>query len=324
MRRPAIVLLAATLVLGAAAIPAGGAATVVNGRLAFVASDAGTPQVFSVNPDASGLTKVTERPAGAGEYGLSWSPDASSLLVVLSAHHDLIYTMRPDGTGLRRLSPPCTRRCLGDDVPVFMRSGKRIAFERAFGPIKNDNAAVVAIDTMDADGTHLTQLTQKKLPTSTEDHAPTWSPDGRRIAFQRMNTIASPAGQSSIYVMNANGTHVRRVTPLSLDASNPRWSRDGTRILFNDVAEPVSGKDANIYTVHVDGTGLTRLTSYTGGSAQAFVDDWSPDGTKIVFHYLNGSVDDLYIMDANGTDPHPLTRLGPDADPRRAMWGTAP
>jgi Tol biopolymer transport system component len=324
VRRPATLLIAVTLVLGVAAIPAGGAGIVSNGRLAFIATAAGTTQVFTVNPDASGLTKVTDRPGGAGEYGLSWSPDASSMLVVLSTHRDLIYTMRPDGTGLRRLSPSCTGHCIGDDSPVFTRSGKRIAFERAYGPIKDENAAVVAIETMNADGTHMKQLTQKKLPTSTEDHAPTWSPDGRRIAFQRTNTIASPSGRSAIYVMNASGTHVRRVTPLPLDASNPRWSRDGTRILFNDVAESAPGKDANIYTVRVDGSDLTRLTHYTGGSAQAFVDDWSPDGTKIVFHFLDTSVDDLYVMDADGTNAHPLTRLGPDADPRRAVWGTAP
>jgi Tol biopolymer transport system component len=324
VHRPATLLVAATLVLGASAIPADGAGALSNGPLAFIATDSGTTQVFTVNPDASGLTKVTDRPGGAGEYGLSWSPDASSLLVVLSTSRDLIYAMRPDGTGLRRLSSSCTARCLGDDSPAFTRSGRRIAFERAFGPIKNENAAVVSIDTMDADGTHVKQVTQKTVPTSTEDHAPTWSPDGRRIAFQRTNTIASPPGRSAIYVMDANGTHVRRVTPLAFDASNPRWSRDGTRILFNDVAESSPGKDANIYTVRVDGTGLTRLTHYTGGSAQAFVDDWSPDGTKIVFHFLDTRIDDLYVMDADGANAHRLTRLGPGADPRRAVWGTAP
>ncbi|MCA1698231.1 MAG: hypothetical protein LC790_04730, partial [Actinobacteria bacterium] len=84
----------------------------------------------------------------------------------------------------------------------------------------------------------------------------------------------------AIYVINANGTHVRRLTPRSMDASNPRWSRDGTSILFNDYAETVPGKSANLYTIRVDGTGLTKLTSYKGGTAQAFVNDWSPDGTK--------------------------------------------
>jgi Tol biopolymer transport system component len=311
------------VVTGTAPVSEAGANAAANGRLAFVATKAGTPQVFTINPDGSGQTQLTHRPDGAGDQGLTWAPDGSSLLVVLSANRDIIYTMRPDGSDTRRISPPCTKRCLGDDEPAFTRSGTRIAFNRAFGPVTNDNAAVVAIFTMDADGTKVTQLTQKTRPTSTEDHSATWSPDGRQIAFQRLNTTAAPVGRSAIYVMRASGTQLHRITPTSLDASNPRWSRDGSRILFNDVAEPADGKDANIYTVRPDGTDLTKLTNYTGGTSQAFVDDWSPDGTQIVFHFQDSGVDDLYTMDADGSNPHPLTHLGPSASPRHAAWGTS-
>ena len=318
-----MIVIAAALLVGVASIPAYGVHSVANGRLAFVATKAGKTQVFTINPDGSGLKKVTKLPNGAGEYGLWWSPDGSSLLVATSDSPNLIYTMRLDGGGFRRLSPRCAGQCLADNFPVYTRSGAKIAFERAFGPIVNDNASAVGILTMNADGSGMKQLTQRKRPTSTEDHMPTWSPDGRRIAFQRINTTASPSGQSAIYVMNANGSHVRRLTPRRMDASNSRWSRDGTRILFNDYAETVPGKSANLYTIRVDGTGLTRLTKYKGGTAQAFVNDWSPDGTKIVFHFLDTGVNDLYVMDAAGTNAHALTHLGADANPRRAAWGAA-
>jgi Tol biopolymer transport system component len=320
MRRSTFVVIAAAFLLGVAAIPAYGVHSVTNGRLAFVADKAGKTQVFTINPDGSGLTKVPKLPNGAGEYGLSWSPDGSSLLVATSDSPNLIYTTRLDGGGFRRLSPRCAGQCLADNFPVYTRSGAKIAFDRAFGPIRNDNAATVAIFTMNADGSGLKRLTQKKKPYSTEDHMPTWSPDGRRIAFQR-TTISTHRG--AIYVINANGTHVRRLTPRSMDVSNPRWSRDGTRILFNDYAETVPGKSANLYTIRVDGTGLTRLTKYKGGTAQAFVNDWSPDGTKIVFHFFDTGVNDLYVMDADGKNAHQLTHLGADVNPRRAAWGTA-
>ena len=81
---------------------------------------------------------------------------------------------------------------------------------------------------------------------------------------------------SAIYVMNADGTHLRRLTPRSMDASNPRWSREGTRIAFNDYAEDVSNKSANVYTIRPDGTSLQKVTHYTGGTKRAFVNDWSP------------------------------------------------
>ena len=72
---------AAVLLAGIAAIPAYGVDAIANGKLAFVADEAGKPQVFTVNPDGTGVTKLTNRPTGAGEYGLAWSPDASSLLM---------------------------------------------------------------------------------------------------------------------------------------------------------------------------------------------------------------------------------------------------
>jgi len=314
---------AAVLLAGVAAIPAYGVDAVANGKLAFVADEAGKPQVFTVKPDGTGLRRLTNRPNGAGEYGLAWSPDASSLLMVLSDSRDLIYKTDTNGATVRRLSPQCAGNCLGDTAPTYSRSGAVIAFERAFGPITNDTAAVVGIFTMSADGSGLKQLTQTRKPTSTEDHNPSWSPDGKRIAFQRYNTTAQPAAVSAIYVMNADGTQLRRLTPRSIDASNPRWSRDGTRIAFNDYAEDVPNKSANVYTIRPDGTRLQKVTHYTGGTKRAFVNDWSPDGRQIVYHVIGDAINDLYVVNADGTNAHALTHLGPKANPRHSTWGTA-
>jgi TolB protein len=327
MNRTKIALIA-VLAVGVAAIPAYGVGSVANGRIAFAANVAGKSQVFTINPDGTGLTQVTNRPTGAGEYGLAWTPDGSSLLFVVTGEPDLIYRSAADGSGARRVSPSCTGLCLADDAPAVTRSGTKIAFERAFGPIRNDNAATVAIFTMNIDGSGLKRLTQKRKPYSSEDHKATWSPDGRRIAFGRFNTTASPTGLGAIFVINADGTHLRRLTPYSMNASNPKWSRDGTRILFNDNNESVPGKSANLYTIRADSSGLRKLTHYTGGKSQAFVNDWSPDGTQIVFHFLGvdskgADVNQTFVMNADGSSAHALTQLAPDANPRGAAWGTA-
>ena len=138
---------------------------------------------------------------------------------------------------------------------------------------------------MNADGSGL-EAADAKEETDLDrgPHKPSWSPDGKRIAFQRYNTTAQPAAVSAIYVMNADGTHLRRLTPRSMDASDPRWSRDGTKIAFNDYAEDVPNKSANVYTIRPDGTSLKKVTHYTGGTKRAFVNDWSPDGRQIVYH----------------------------------------
>ena len=57
MCRSTMLTLAAAVLIGVAAIPAGGASPVTNGRLAFVATEAGTTQVFAINPDGSGQTR---------------------------------------------------------------------------------------------------------------------------------------------------------------------------------------------------------------------------------------------------------------------------
>ena len=57
---------AATVAGAVAAIPAYGVEAGANGKLAFVADEAGKPQVFTIKPDGTGLTRLTNRPNGAG------------------------------------------------------------------------------------------------------------------------------------------------------------------------------------------------------------------------------------------------------------------
>ncbi len=88
------------------------------------------------------------------------------------------------------------------------------------------------------------------LNDSAVDTAPAWSPDGRQIAFFR--SVLSDTTQSGVFVMNADGSGLRRVAPAP-NVSGVSWSPDGTRIAL--------GKHPDIYVARTDGTGLTRLTN---------------------------------------------------------------
>jgi Tol biopolymer transport system component len=287
---------------------------------------AGKQQVLTINPDGTGLKQLTHLDAPA-LWGDSWSRNDSAIVFSASGTGpDLLYSVSPDGGTPTRVSPACTAKCLGDDYPAFSPSGSKLAFERAFGPIKNDNAAVVGIFTMNSTGSGLKQLTQKSKPTSTEDHRAEWSPDGTKIVFERLNTIATPVGGSAIFVMNADGTNVHRLTSYRLDANNPKWAPDGKTIVFNDNEEPAPGQDANIYSMRPNGTGLEQLTHYTGGKLNAFLGDWSPDGKQIAFH-LRGAdpngpgTNQLFVMNADGSGIHAVTHMAHGANPSNADWG---
>jgi TolB protein len=297
-----------------------------NGEIAFSAHVRGVSQVFTVNPDGTRLRQISHSPLPVGEYGLSWSPDGRSVLyTVTGKHFDYVVRSSADGSSASAIGPPCSGTCLGDDNPTYSPDGKKIAFARAFGPIVNGDASVVGIFTMNADGSHLTQLTEKSTPTKSEDNQPQWSPDGKKILFSRFNTTASPRNKNTIEVMNADGSNVRRLTPFRIDAANPHWSPNGKRILFNTHQNPAQGQSANLFTMHADGTHRVALTHYAGGLLQARADGWSPDGRQVVIRRLafTGSdteVGGFYILNMRSKHIRRLTpvRIRYDA---LSAWG---
>ena len=329
-------------ILGLAVLPAAFAALFLptlsqatasrrNGEIAFSAGGDGRSQVFTVEPNGTRLRQITHSKAvEAGQYGLSWSPDGRDLVytVTYPNDHDAVFKSRADGSGATLISPPCTGTCLGDDHPVYSPDGKKIAFERAFGPIVHDDAAVAAIFTMNADGSDLTQLTQKSTPTSSEDHGPEWSPNGKKIAFARINTTARPKNRAAIEVMNADGSNIQRLTPFRIDAADPHWSPNGKRILFNTHENPAPGESANLFTMRADGTHRVALTHYTGGTLQARADAWSPDGTQIVYRRMAFSGTDtevggFYIITIGSKHIRRLTQVRITSDELSA-WGRRP
>jgi len=145
-----------------------------------------------------------------------------------------------------------------------------------------------------------------------DDLFPVWSPDGSRIAF-----LSSRGGnQDNIYVMNADGSGLSRLTTDSVFAAYPySWSPDGSRLVF------AGGQyKGHIFIVTADGSGLTRMTSDSNADGSPA---WSSDGTKIAFVRADGSDSRIYVMNADGSAVIRLTNASAsDYDPHWSVEGS--
>lgn len=172
-------------------------------------------------------------------------------------------------------------------TPSWSPDGSRIAFTgiRPEAAFKDGNAALDhahrighahAIYTMDANGTHVTQITSDEGGPG----LPAWSPDGGTIAFLRWAPgcpVFPTCLTRHIALMNPDGSNVREITTGPDFDWRPTWSPDGMKLAFERDSN-VTGQVA-IYTVNRDGSGLKKILDVPCCPDPAF----SPDGTTIAF-----------------------------------------
>jgi hypothetical protein len=121
---------------------------------------------------------------------------------------------------------------------------------------------------------------------------PAWSPDGRTLVFE-----SNLEGKYTLFVINADGSGLRRLTSDSSENTQPNWSPDGRRIVFSSNRSGTT----ELYTMNADGTGVTRLTSM--GAGAWYQSSFSPDGKWVTFQGRPDNAwtrDRVFVIGADG------------------------
>lgn len=181
--------------------------------------------------------------------------------------------------------------------------------QAAFSPDGNQIAFVWNGDKADNKDIYVKILgTSNPLRLTTDPAAevgPAWSPDGRFIAYTRLSTSGN-----AIYIVPAIGGPARKVyslaDPTSWEYSGLTWSNDGKNLIFPD--RPTPDAPSALFSLALDSLSRTRLTSPPAGWDGDWTPVISPNGTKIAFiRSPEGSVRDVYVMDAQGGEARRLT-----------------
>jgi TolB protein len=202
-----------------------------------------------------------------------------------------IYTARPDGSDLHRL----TETPGYDAEATISRDGKTIVFTS----MRKGDLDIYA---MDADGSHVRQLTHELG----YDGGPFLSYDGKKIVYRAEHPktpqeiadykallaqgLIRP-GNLEIWVMDVDGKNKKQVTSNGAANFAPYFLPDGKRIIFaSNVADPKNGRDFDLYLINIDGSGLERVTFYPDFDSFPM---FTSDGKKLV-----------WASNRNGTAPH--------------------
>ena len=204
--------------------------------------------------------------ASRRESDPAWSPDGRKIAFSrditspggIYRESDEVWTMNADGSDV-------TFRVLGYHSPTWSPDGAWLAIT------KGDCIYYCDVFVMSTAATDSLRI----IPVISQGAFPAWSPDGKKIAYV---SLSGDDGYHALEMVNADGKgDVTTIVPRDEGAiDKPVWSPDGRHIAFSKCLLGI----CDLYSVHPDGSGLTRLTSIGsvyGGAA------WSPDGERIAF-----------------------------------------
>ncbi|MEX1998834.1 MAG: DPP IV N-terminal domain-containing protein [Gemmatimonadales bacterium] len=246
-------------------------------------------RLYTVDSDGAGLMPIS--PANTRALSSAWGPRGQRLVYMEFGADDgaRLWIMDPV-TGERRAVPPTSEGL--NFAMAFSPDGTQLAFSRA-----NDEGTDILVWNVERTCC-LQRLTVGRF---SDNLSPTYSPDGRRIAF-----VSTRAGAPQIYVMEADGTGQELFAPFDYGVTGtsnaPDWSPDGQHIAFH---RDVAGAP-QIFVMDVRTRTVRQLTSLGRNEDPT----WAPDGRHLAFVSDRTGNRQIWIIDLDTGRVRQLTRLG--------------
>lgn len=232
-----------------------------------------TDPVMTATPTTAALGKGNGGGGGGGSAG------PKIVFINGGATIRRILTVNPDGSSLDTLGGT------GEfNTPVWSPDHSLIAYTVGDG-------GYPPIYTMRANGSQVRQIGNGLEPR--------WSPNGSKVAYHRWASFNGGPTQSDIYVMNANGTNILRLTVDTAFDGHATWSPDGNRIAFHSRR---SGND-EIWVMNADGTGQAKITACINLLASCSSPTWSPapGDERIMYTFYVPGQTAIRTITANGS-----------------------
>jgi len=264
-----------------------------DGRLAFVAREAGRPVVFTMNGDGSAQQRVSAGPEA--ETAPSWSPDGRSIAFYALDLKTGVSVLRVVDLQTRNVATIAgPSKSMGPALASWSADGKRLCF---LGQDTNGRNQAYVVQ---HDGSGLKDLSSKFTP-----RGAAWaelSPDGKKVVWvadlreKRSHLIVTDidSGQSSDLTAGVTASH-----------ESPRWSADSQYIAFSSTRDDPDGTRTDVYTMKFDGSELRNLSRHP---AEDFDPKWSSDGRHIIFASLRSGTSLLYQVDLQGNKTEAMTQ----------------
>jgi Tol biopolymer transport system component len=224
---------------------------------------------------------------------------------VATGQQSYISLINIDGTDLKKLSIGGSYNTL----PVCSPDGKKVLFQ---AQDKSPSSFVPNGSKKELFVSNTDESNELRLSGNFYAEDAQWSLNSSQIVFSsNMTSDNTLIEKSEIYIMNPDGSNIKKITSNSFYDYKPAPSPDGKRIAF---ISKRNGKN-NIYIINFDGTNETKL-SY-GDFVNITMPQWSPDSTKIVFASYNNFHDSkIFIVNTDSIDLKPLIEQVDVHEPR--------